>query len=224
MLNLLLIEDDIDLASTVVEYFELENIQCDHASNGVAGLDLVSKQRYDAILLDLNLPRLDGLTVCQQLRQRGDDTPILMLTARGQLDDKVEGFKAGTDDYLVKPFELQELVLRVQALSRRRSGQARKLTFGPLALNLDTQTATREGFEIKLSPTGWKLLETLVRSAPKIVPRQQLEEAVWGDSPPTSNGLKVHLFNLRKQLDDPFDQPLVVTFAGKGVGLNEALK
>ncbi|MGB0662215.1 MAG: response regulator transcription factor [Pontibacterium sp.] len=224
MLNLLLIEDDIDLASTVVEYFELENIQCDHASNGVAGLDLVSKQRYDAILLDLNLPRLDGLTVCQQLRQRGDDTPILMLTARGQLDDKVEGFKAGTDDYLVKPFELQELVLRVQALSRRRSGQARKLTFGPLALNLDTQTATREGVEIKLSPTGWKLLETLVRSAPKIVPRQQLEEAVWGDSPPTSNGLKVHLFNLRKQLDDPFDQPLVVTFAGKGVGLNEALK
>ena len=127
MLNILLVEDDLDLAATLVQYLALENIRCDHANNGLSGLQLAQQHSYDALLLDLNLPRLDGLSVCQRLRNQGNDTPILMLTARDQLADKLDGFNAGTDDFLVKPFELQELVVRVQALARRRSGQAREV-------------------------------------------------------------------------------------------------
>ncbi len=116
MLNVLLVEDDFDLAETVIDYLAIEAINCDYASNGVAGLNLLTDKNYDVLLLDLNLPRLDGLTLCERLRSDGNDTPVLMLTARDQLDDKVAGFKAGTDDYLVKPFELRELVVRIQPL------------------------------------------------------------------------------------------------------------
>ena len=119
MLSVLLVEDDIDLAATVVQYLELEGIQCDHASNGVSGLHFIANNHYDSLLLDINLPRLDGLAVCEQLRDNGDDTPVLMLTARDQLDDKIRGFQVGTDDYLVKPFELLEVYARVQSLWRR---------------------------------------------------------------------------------------------------------
>ncbi|RLT94792.1 response regulator transcription factor [Ketobacter sp.] len=216
---ILLVEDDLDLAQTVVQYLALEQIQCDHASNGVAGLNLMQRNAYQVLLLDLNLPRLDGLKVCQQLRQQGNDTPILMLTARDQLADKVDGFEAGTDDYLVKPFELQELVVRINALARRRSGQVRKLQYGPLELNLDEKKATRDGLALKLSPTGWRLLETLTRAAPAVVSREQLEQALWGDELPDSNSLKVHLFHLRKSVDAPFEQALIHTIAGQGFAL-----
>lgn len=216
MLSVLLVEDDIDLAQTVVQYLELEQIQCDHASNGVSGLNLMQQHRYQVLLLDLNLPRMDGIKVCKELRQQGNDTPILMLTARDQLADKVDGFEAGTDDYLVKPFELQELVVRINALSRRRSGQAKVLRYGPLELNLDEKKASREGQPLKLSPTGWRLLETLTRAAPAVVSREQLEQAVWGDELPDSNSLKVHLFHLRKSVDAPFEQALIQTIAGQG--------
>lgn len=219
MLNVLLVEDDIDLAVTVVEYLALENIQCDHASNGVAGLNLLAQQRYDVLLLDLNLPRLDGLSVCSRLRQQGNDVPVLMLTARDQLTDKLDGFQAGTDDYLVKPFDLEELVVRVLALSRRRSGQVRKLTCADLEMNLASHEACRNGRLLKLSPTAWKLLECLLRASPQPLSREQLMQAVWGEEQPDSNSLKVHLFNLRKQLDQPGEAPLLHTLAGAGFAL-----
>ena len=101
MLNLLLIEDDLDLAETLVEYLAIEGLRCDHASNGMSGLHFIHQQHYDVILLDINLPKLDGLSLCQQIRTEGIDKPVLMLTARDQLEDKLEGFRAGTDDYLV---------------------------------------------------------------------------------------------------------------------------
>ncbi len=126
MLNLLLVEDDLDLATAVVDYLELESIQCDHAVNGVVGLNLIKRNTYQAIILDLNLPRMDGLAVCQHMRDLGDDTPVLMLTARDSLDDKLIGFESGADDYLVKPFAMEELIARVKVLSRRRSGQIKK--------------------------------------------------------------------------------------------------
>ena len=219
MLNVLLVEDDLDLAQTVVQYLELENIQCDHASNGVAGLNLMQSHPYQVLLLDLNLPRLDGIRVCEALRQQGNDTPILMLTARDQLRDKVAGFDAGTDDYLVKPFELQELVVRIQALARRRSGQSRLLRCGALEMNLNERKVQRDGIDIKLSPTGWKLLEALLRASPDVISREQLEHAVWGDDIPDSNSLKVHLFHLRKSVDADFDEPLIHTIAGQGFTL-----
>ncbi|MFC6632750.1 response regulator transcription factor [Microbulbifer taiwanensis] len=216
MLNILLVEDDLDLAQTLVQYLALEEIRCDHASNGVAGLHLMEKHRYEALILDLNLPRLDGLSACQQLRARGDDTPILMLTARDQLEDKVEGFKAGTDDYLLKPFEMEELVVRLRALARRRSGQVQRLCCGDLEMNLSEKNLTRGGRSIGLSPTCWQLLECLMRASPAVVSRQQLEQAVWGESPPDSNSLKVHLFNLRRAIDGPEEPPLLHTVTGQG--------
>ncbi len=219
MLNVLLVEDDIDLAETVMDYLSLDGIRCDYASNGMNGLQLAAKHRYDLLLLDLNLPRLDGLSLCQKLRDVGDDTPVLMITARDQLDDKLAGFRAGTDDYLVKPFELKELVVRLQALARRRSGQVQRLHCGDLEMNLKERTVCRNGKDIKLSPTGWRLLEVLLRASPNVVPRHVLESAVWGDDLPDSNSLKVHLFHLRKALDGPFDTPLLYTITGHGFAI-----
>ncbi|GAB3103163.1 response regulator transcription factor [Aestuariicella hydrocarbonica] len=219
MLKLLLIEDDLDLAQTLVQYLELEEMICDHASNGVAGLNLIAKNNYDVLLLDVNLPRMDGLRVCQNLRQKGNDVPVLMLTARDQLDDKLKGFAAGSDDYLVKPFELQELLVRIHALSRRRSGQVKVMTCGDLEMNLSERAVTRAGKLLQLSPTSWKLLECLLRASPTPVSRETLMDAVWGDEHPDSNSLKVHIFNLRKVIDAPFPVALLHTISGVGFAL-----
>lgn len=221
MLNVLLVEDDLDLADTVIQYLELEGIRCAHGANGAAGLQLAKEGDYQVLLVDLNLPRLDGLSLCEQLRASGDDTPILMLTARDGLDDKLAGFEAGTDDYLVKPFALQELVVRLQALARRRSGQARKLSCADLEMNLSDKTVTRNGILIKVSPTGWRLLESLLRASPEVVSRPALEEAVWGDDIPDSNSLKVHIFHLRKVIDAPFAYNLIHTVPGHGFAIRE---
>lgn len=221
MLDVLLVEDDLDLAATVVQYLELENIRCDHAGNGASGLELMQQHNYDALLLDLNLPRMDGLAVCEKLRDLGRDTPVLMITARDQLQDKLAGFKAGTDDFLVKPFELEELVVRLHAISRRRSGQSRLLQCDDLLMDLTAHQISRAGQQIKLSPTGWALLETLLRASPDAVSRQKLLAAVWGDEIPDSNCLKVHIFNLRKAIDHGFPNPLLQTVSGFGFSVSK---
>lgn len=221
MLNVLLVEDDLDLADTVIQFLEIEGINCHHGTNGMAGFQLAIEGQYQVLMLDLNLPRLDGVTLCQRLRASGIDTPILMLTARDGLDDKIAGFEAGTDDYLVKPFALQELVVRLGALARRRSGQVRKLTCSDLEMDLNARTVTRNNKLLKVSPTGWRLLEALLRASPEVVSRQTLEGAVWGDDIPDSNGLKVHIFNLRKIIDGPFTLPLLHTVAGHGFTIKE---
>lgn len=221
MLDVLLVEDDHDLATTVVQYLELESIQCDHASNGISGLQFVQNHDYDALLLDLNLPRLDGLAFCQKLRDMGHDIPVLMLTARDQLQDKLDGFRAGTDDFLTKPFELDELVVRVKALTRRRSGQARILRYGELKMDLNKREVYRADRILKLSPIGWKLLETLLREAPATVSRQKLEAIIWGDSLPDSNALKVHVHHVRKTIDAGCLLPMLQTVPGFGFALRD---
>ncbi|MCG8552903.1 MAG: response regulator transcription factor [Desulfobacterales bacterium] len=221
MLSVLLVEDDFDLAETVIDYLAIESISCDYAGNGVAGQKLLADNAYDVVLLDLNLPRLDGLTLCRDLRLKGDDTPVLMLTARDRLDDKVDGFKAGTDDYLVKPFELRELVVRIHALARRRSGQVKLLSCADLEMNLKEDVVTRAGRYIKLSPIARQILETLLRAAPETVPKQKLIDAVWGDDPPDSNSLKVHMHHLRKAVDDGFGVQLIHTIPGRGFSIKE---
>ena len=165
MLNLLLVEDDIDLATAVIDYFELEDIQCDHAGNGVLGLNLIEKNRYQAIILDLNLPKMSGLTVCENIRNQGIDTPVLMLTAMDTLEDKLTGFAKGADDYLVKPFAMEELIVRVKALSKRRSGQVTVLKVAGIELDLDKMKASLSGYTLKLSPIAFKILEVLLRNA-----------------------------------------------------------
>jgi len=220
MLNTLLVEDDLDLAATLVDYLELEGIRCDHAGNGVAGLNLAQANAFDVLLLDLNLPRLDGLSLCGRLRAEGNDTPMLMLTARDRLEDKLEGFRAGADDYLVKPFALEELVARIRVLAQRRSGQVRRLVCGDLEMDLGSRRVTRGGQPVRLTPTGWSLLEALLRASPNVLSRQALMEAVWGDEVPDSNTLKVHLHHLRKAIDAPFPTPLLHTVPGQGFALH----
>ncbi len=219
MLNLLLVEDDIDLATAVIDYLELEDIQCDHAANGQTGLNLIEQNSYQAIILDLNLPQISGLTVCESMRNKGIDTPVLMLTAMDSLQDKLTGFAKGADDYLVKPFAMQELIVRVQALSRRRSGQVNLLKVAGIELDLEKRKAAANGRPLKLSPTAFKILELLLRNSPNPVSRKAIIQALWGDQQPESNSLKVHIFNLRKQLDTATDKPLLHTVSGFGFAI-----
>lgn len=218
-LQCLLVEDDLDLATAVIDYLALEGIECDHAANGVAGLNLIQNQRYDVVILDLNLPKMDGLEVCAKLRASGLDVPVLMLTARDTLDDKLGGFSAGADDYLIKPFAMEELIVRAQVLSRRRSGQVTLLSAEGVELDLTTQTATCDGQEMKLTPIGYKLLETLLRASPNSVSRDKLVQSVWGDEQPDSNSLKVHMYHLRKAVDGQSEFKRIQTLVGRGFAL-----
>lgn len=220
-LHLLLVEDDLDLASAVIDYLELEGIQCDHAANGLAGLNLIEQNSYDVIILDLNLPKMNGLQVCEKLRAQGLDVPVLMLTARDTLDDKLTGFSKGADDYLIKPFAMEELIVRAQVLSRRRSGQVTRLSVSDLVLDLQHKQAYRAESLLKLSPTALKILEVLMRESPKPVLREKLMQSVWGDEQPDSNSLKVHIFNLRKQVDGKSNVKLVHTITGRGFAIKD---
>ena len=220
-LHLLLVEDDRDLAAAVIDYFELENIQCDYAGNGLLGLNLIEKNQYDVILLDLNLPKMNGLQVCEKLRAQGVDVPILMLTARDTLDDKLTGFSKGADDYLIKPFAMEELIVRTQVLARRRSGQISRLSVADLSLDIQQMQAYRSGSLLKLSPTALKILEVLMRQSPKPVLREKLMQSVWGDAQPDSNSLKVHIFNIRKQVDAQHEIKLVHTIPGRGFAIKD---
>ncbi|MFT5757191.1 MAG: DNA-binding response OmpR family regulator [Alteromonadaceae bacterium] len=219
--NALLVEDDLDLAATIIDYLELEDIVCDHAANGIAGLQLINKHHYDVIILDVNMPRMDGLSVCQNIREQGMTTPVLMLTARDTLDDKLAGFAVGSDDYLVKPFAMLELVARLKALAQRRSGQTSKLTVQSLSVDLDKKVAIRGSRKLHLSPIGWKILEILLRKSPEAVSREKIAQAVWGDDVPESNSLKVHIFKLREQVEGENEQKLIHTLPGVGFTLRE---
>ncbi len=218
--NTLLVEDNVSLAQTVIAYFDLEGIDCDYASNGSQGLELALLNDYQVILLDINLPRINGLEVCEMIRKQGVDIPVMMLTARDSLEDKLAGFDAGTDDYLVKPFELSELVARVKALFNRRSLHSMKLEVGPLVMDLSLKTVCREGQKLKLTPTCWKLLEILMRESPNLVSREKMQNTIWTEPDlPESDVLKVHLYKLRQQVDKPFSIKLIQTVSSHGVAI-----
>ncbi len=218
-LHVLLVEDDLDLAASLVEYLELEHITCDHASNGLHGVELARRNNYDVLLLDIMLPRLDGFGVCEAIRREGLDVPVLMLTARDTLDDKIAGFTAGTDDYLVKPFALKELLFRVKALAKRRSSQPRKYVVADLEIDTETRKAHRHGILLSLAPKEWSLLEYLAKASPGVAQREEMMRAVWGEDLPETNALKVHMHKLRQKVDRPFDIPLIHTVPGVGFAL-----
>jgi DNA-binding response OmpR family regulator len=175
------------------------------------------------VVLDVMLPGLNGLELCQKLRgELRDSTPVLMLTARDTLSDKVSGFDAGADDYLVKPFSLVELDVRLKALVRRaRGGQAAStvLRVGELSFDTSTYTATRAGRPLALTKTGYVLLRCLMKEAPRLVPREMLEQEVWGEDRPDSDALRTHLHALRQALDKPFPFPMLRTVPGIGYKL-----
>ena len=216
----LLVEDHRLLAETLMDYLESESIDVDYAANGLQGLEIARSQTFDAIILDVNLPGIDGFTICEQLRQTYKvDTPILMLTARDQLEDRIKGFENGADDYLIKPFESQELVMRLKALVKRDRGQVTEklLTVGSLKLDTGKMQIWRDDELIEVSPTSFKILNILVRAYPEVVTREQIEQELWGSDVPDTDTLRSHVYNLRKAVDHPFDQAMIQTV--KGVGL-----
>ena len=215
-LRLLIVEDDMALASSIGEWFELDGHSCDYAADGQAALALVSGADFDVILLDVKLPRVDGLEVARRLREMGNATPILMLTARDAIEDRVTGLDSGADDYVVKPFALVEVAARVRVLSRRRTGEVQRLIVGSLEVLFNEHRVRREDREIELSPIGWRLLETLARSSPDPVDRETLAFAAWGDEQPEANNLKVQMFKLRQAIDKPFSTSIIKTVKGHG--------
>ena len=219
-MKLLIVEDNHNLVANLFDYFESRGYALDAAPDGLTGLQLAIANDYDAIVLDWMLPRLDGPSVVQRLRlDAGKSTPVIMLTARDELPDVIAGFRAGVDDYLTKPFELPELEVRLQALVARATGRVvaqRLLTTHDLRLDLSTLETSRAGSPIKLYPACRKLLEVLMRSAPAIVTREKLEQALWGDSPPDADLLRSHMYELRRAVDGPFTTKLIQTVPRTG--------
>ena len=220
----LIVEDNRNISEMVGEYLEGRGFEVDYAADGVDGYRLASENVYDALVLDLMLPRLDGIEVCRRLRgEARKATPILMLTARDTLDDKLTGLSSGADDYLTKPFAIRELEARLHALIRRERRQVggEVLRVGDLELDPAQLRASRAGHELQLSPIALRLLAILMRESPKVVSRQDIEHEIWGDALPDSDTLRSHLYNLRKVLDKPFGRPLLHTVQGAGYRLAE---
>lgn len=218
----LLVEDHRLLAQTLGDYLATESIEVDFAFTGSQGLQLATTQTYDAIILDINLPDIDGFSICQKLRhEHGVDTPILMLTARDQMDDKLLGFEQGADDYLIKPVENRELVARLQALIKRQRGQvaSKRWQVGNLILDTASQQVWRDKQEIHLSPTGLRILQVLMRESPNVIARKTLEQELWGSELPDTDALRSHLYNLRKAIDHPFEFAMIQTLKGVGIKL-----
>jgi DNA-binding response OmpR family regulator len=221
-MRLLLIEDHKDIAANVAEYFDARGDEVEHVEDGNAGLEAALSRPYDVVVLDLMLPGLDGLSLCRQLRQAGHTrVPILMLTAKDLIEDKIEGFEAGADDYLVKPFSLAELDARLKALVRRANAPPtqRTLTVGDLRFDLDTLEAERAGERIKLNPTTRRILSVLMQNSHRVVTRAELERELWGEQPPEGDYLRAHVHALRTAIDKNFPQKLLHTIHGTGYRL-----
>ena len=223
--RVLIIEDHRDIAEMLYDYFERRDYELDYASDGRMGFNLANQNEYDIILLDLMLPEMDGIDVCRKLREDCKNyTPILMMTARDTLQDKVKGLDMGADDYLVKPFEILELEARIKALMRRKGqiSQQEVLEVGELKLDTGTLEVVRGDTPIYLSPIGLKILTILMKESPKVVSRNQLEHEIWGDILPDSDTLRSHMYNLRKQIDKPFKTPLLQTIQSRGYRIGDA--
>ena len=222
VMKILVIEDDADIASNIGQFFEDKGHQLDFAFNGAHGLALATAGHFDLIILDLMLPGKDGITVCREFReQTRHNTPILMLTARDTLDDKISGFEAGTDDYLVKPFSLLELEARVLALTRR--GQVRPkssvIVIDNLELNQDTMQVSRASQSIKLKPKAFRILAYMMQHTDRVISRQELIDHIWPTDSPQGDPLRVHIHSLRQKIDKPFDKALIHTVHGVGYRL-----
>lgn len=215
-LRVLLIEDQLDIAANIWDFLERRGYEMDHCADGVAGLARALRGGFDAIVLDLGLPRMDGLELCRRLREAGRGVPVLMLTARDTLEDKLRGFAEGADDYLVKPFAMAELEARIRALQRRGRPAAGEVAYATLAYDPRTLTARREGREIALTRLQGALLDALLREAPRIVPHARLIESAWGAGGADMAALQTQVYELRALVDRPFAQPLLQSVRGVG--------
>ncbi|MXS85940.1 DNA-binding response regulator [Nitrosomonas sp. HPC101] len=217
--RILILEDNVSLIANLFAYLEPRGYLLDAAQDGLAGLTLAQRGNYHALIVDWGLPTKEGIDVIRTLRAQDYHVPILMLTARDDLDDKIAGFKAGADDYLTKPFALAELEVRIEALLARSRGRRRKLTVGNLSFDLDTQHIWRGSRQIYLSASERRLLEVLMRASPSVVSRTELEETLWGDEPPEGNILRSHMYELRRVIDIAQEEKLLHTLRCVGYRL-----
>jgi two-component system OmpR family response regulator len=220
-MRILIIEDDREAASYLVKAFREAGHVADHAADGLDGYAMAEEGGYDVLIVDRMLPKLDGLSLIRSLREQRVETPVLILSALGQVDDRVKGLRAGGDDYLPKPYSFSELLARVEVLSRRRASapNAEPTVYRIADLELDrlSHRVTRSGQEIVLQPREFRLLEYLMKNANQVVTRTMLLEHVWDyHFDPQTNVIDVHVSRLRAKIDKGFDNPLIHTIRGAG--------
>lgn len=223
-MRVLIIEDNPDIVANLYGYLEPLGYSLDTARTSEAGLDAATRGNYDAILLDIMLPGMNGLVLCRRLRREArKETPVLMLSARDTIADKISGFDSGADDYLVKPHSLAELHVRLKALVRRAQNTQidAVLTVGDLRLDTSSHTVVRASRTLKLTPTGYKILARLMRAWPEAVTRETLEYEIWGDEPPDSDSLRTLIHALRQALDKSFGASMLKTQQGIGYRLDD---
>jgi len=223
-MRILLVEDDLKIASFVKKGLEEAGFAVDHAKDGAEGLGLVLHEPYDAAIIDIMLPKIDGLTLVEELRREKMKTPVIILSAKRSVDDRVEGLQKGGDDYLTKPFSFSELLARVQALIRRATGakETNWLEVGDLSMDLLKREVVRSGKRIELQPREFSLLEYLMRNAQRVVSKTMIMEHVWNyDFLPMTNVVEARICVLRDKIDKDFDQKLIHTVRGVGYVLKE---
>ena len=225
-MRILVVDDDRAVRESLRRSLSFNGYTVDLAEDGVEALDAIANERPDALVLDVMMPRLDGLEVCRQLRSTGDDLPILVLTARDSVSERVSGLDAGADDYLPKPFALEELLARLRALLRRtgpeEAGEAALLTFGDLTLDPGTREVHRGKRAISLTRTEFALLEMLMANPRRVLTRSRILEEVWGfDFPTSGNALEVYVGYLRRKTEAEGEPRLIHTVRGVGYVLRE---
>lgn len=221
-IHILIIEDEHSIAQNIAEYMEPLGHVLDFAVSGEQGLEMALASFFDVIILDIMLPKMDGYTVCEKLReQSARHIPVLMLTARDTPEEKIAGFHAGADDYLTKPFSLAELEVRCIALSRRHHlHRSHVIELGDLVVDRKAKTVTRAGRLIPLKKIGYEIIRTLAEAHPGVVSRSDLIQQVWSDDPTESDALRSHIYQIRTLLDKPFRQPVLKTIHGIGFALD----
>ena len=223
-MRILLVEDDVKIASFVVKGLRAAGYAVDHAIDGENGLHMALTEPYDAAIIDIMLPKLDGLSVIEEMRKEGVNSPVIILSAKGSVNDRVKGLQKGSDDYMTKPFAFSELLARVQALIRRAGGHAEttRLTVGDLSMDLITREVTREGRKIELQPMEFSLLEYLIRNAGRVVSKTMIMEHVWDyNFDPQTNVVEARICRLRDKIDRDFSKKLIHTIRGVGYVLKE---
>jgi two-component system OmpR family response regulator len=223
-MRILVVEDDVKIASFIVKGLKAAGYAVDQAYEGEEGLHMALTKPYDTAIIDIMLPKLDGLSLIEKMRKAKISTPVIILSAKGSIDDRVKGLQMGGDDYLTKPFAFSELLARVQALIRRASGlsEPTRLTVGNLSINLLTREVTRGDKKIELQPIEFSLLEYLMRSAGRIVSKTMIMEHVWNyNFDPQTNVVEARICRLRDKIDRDFDEKLIQTIRGVGYVLKE---
>jgi len=223
-MRILVVEDDVKIASFIIKGLKAAGYAVDHAPDGETGLDMALTEPYDTAIIDIMLPKRDGLSLIETMRKEKKRTPVIILSAKGSIDDRVKGLQTGSDDYITKPFAFSELLARVQALIRRTSGlsEPTSLTVGDLSVNLLTREVTRGGRKIDLQPIEFSLLEYLMRSSGRVVSKTMIMEHVWNyNFDPQTNVVEARICRLRDKIDRDFDRKLIHTLRGVGYAIKE---